>query len=1589
MQKKQINITPNKIQQDLAPGKVHSGVAFSMRNFRLISTGETNAYCLSVEKGPKLKELILVGVTIIGVQEINNIGVVIFATSNTDNTENPNIKDYIYYVSKKQLDSNDSIKPTTLYYGNLGFNEKNLIESIYYHEGDNYYKVYWVDGLNQPRLIMFNLDNLETIEYQDKEIDTRFNFNPDIKKVPTIEVTSIKGSSLFKNGVIQYGFNYSNKYGQQSNIISLSPIVYTSSEGRGLNPDGTNYSDTIFKIQIEQINTKEWDYVNIYRVERSIINGTPIVSRISSVSLKNPASSMLLNKVIVKEDGSIENLISFKKYITYIDNGKYGESIDTTSLNFLGGNTIIANTLTFKDDTLFLGNIKYENNAITKTLKDNIKNRTTIEWVREKLHPYTIDDITKDKNTLNEQWSYESNLSKPQNKIAYFQKGEVYRVGVQFLYITGEWSEVIWVGDDENTQGVVGYMYKDGIRQKPAFLLNINLLKNLSDLPKEQQDELTNFSNNIVAVRPVCVYPSDTDRNIVCQGILCPTVYNSGDRQDNSPYVQSSWFARANRYNKDNISTSNLIRNQSNSTKLFSRQVLPYEVMTATTIGLPTNTTTPYVCSLPNDCAQYAEIQGYYSGLWSLSDQGQLSNEFKESNLPFPNLSKKISDSQNLFGVERRIVTLHSPELDSTFKDYQDISNTKLRIIGVVPLKTTFSDILVQSKSNFTNATRLSKQSLNNKSFYLPPVINETEYIQMGTGEAVTSMLWEDYLAINIDDSSPIQIARKSDPGISNPKRYSIGGLFPLYPWQRTGSLNNCTVPSSGNRKSMLEKKILSNLRICLPTIYTNEKQNLNTADIQLFRKTDQALRLKSWQKDLNLIYYGNVEKIINPKGMTSDTGDAPPNEFPLCVSGLGLKQVETSFVYNDYTELALDKNHTLCGVQYKKSNGTLDTTQKYNLRNKLLPLNLLNKSYGDHLVGNPEDDMYWGIGDLPNPATQCVWSKDPIQMNYKSTDHAVIVFDKIGEQFSYQRGDKVIDISQYILNLPGLFFKSENLTSQDYAVRDWTSSNENSDEFWYGNPLEKNVGFFQPLLELSINTPFDKDKNEDTNKESIITENLTDYTGLMPIQSFIKDRLTGGYFLMGELYRDNVVNRFGGITEDALMNNEWSICGDTVNITSNDNIKVLGNIGDTYYQRYDHIKTLPLNSSDINQNIEIVSFLCETHINLDGRYDKNRGNLSNLTVSETNFNLFNSVYSQSNNFLSGSYLDSDQIQLNLFNTQIAWSLPKTQLQNYDYWTSIIANNSLNLDGDKGKLNYITRFKNDIYAFQDSGISKILYNDRVQVNTSDKIPIELTNSQKVSGKVYISQSSGSLNKYSIAETPNGIYFVDDLNNAICRLSNQDSIESLSDINSMYVWAKNNTYCEEYSLQNKKTIRTLYDKNTSDIYFTTDNEALAYNEKLGVFTSFYDYNKVNWLKSLGDKTYQWRDNKVYKMHEGDYTTFYGSPAPYTLEIIVNPEFPNDIIFDTIELSTSDNANINMDIPRSADYYPFSELITTNEYQEASQGSYANLKKKFRIWRWAIGRDNKRNRIRNPWAKIKLIGNTNEKLEVYNINLNYYI
>ena len=69
-------------------------------------------------------------------------------------------------------------------------------------------------------------------------------------------------------------------------------------------------------------------------------------------------------------------------------------------------------------------------------------------------------------------------------------------------------------------------------------------------------------------------------------------------------------------------------------------------------------------------------------------------------------------------------------------------------------------------------------------------------------------------------------------------------------------------------------------------------------------------------------------------------------------------------------------------------------------------------------------------------------------------------------------------------------------------------------------------------------------------------------------------------------------------------------------------------------------MKTYASTNEDQNSVVDLVSFMCETKINIDGRYDRNRGLVNNLSVSPTNFNLFNPVYSQKNNFFTFRTID-------------------------------------------------------------------------------------------------------------------------------------------------------------------------------------------------------------------------------------------------------------------------------------------------------------------------------------------------------------
>lgn len=483
-----------------------------------------------------------------------------------------------------------------------------------------------------------------------------------------------------------------------------------------------------------------------------------------------------------------------------------------------------------------------------------------------------------------------------------------------------------------------------------------------------------------------------------------------------------------------------------------------------------------------------------------------------------------------------------------------------------------------------------------------------------------------------------------------------------------------------------------------------------------------------------------------------------------------------------------------------------------------------------------------------------------------------------------------------------------------------------------------------------------------------------TDYTGSLSL--VFPDN---GILWLGELYRESVPNRFGGDDDNALNNNKWIVAGEATPL----NMAINYLQGDTYIQRYDCLKTYPNSQDDVNNLTSILSFLCETRINIDGRYDRNRGNINNLAVSPENFNLLNNVYSQTNNFFSPNYTVEEDTKYTEFNNIVTWSKAKTLGEKVDTWTNITLASTLDLDGDKGPVRAIRRFNNNLVAFQDRGISQILYNESVQIASTNGVPIEIGNSGKVTGKRYISDKIGCMNKWSICETPSGIYFIDDTTKGIYLFDGK--LDNLSDKLGFHSWI--NSRSEGLELWNPKDFKgfvTYYDKINGDVFFITDNECLAYSEPLKEFTSFYSYEHTPYFINIQDRGIFFRNTEdnntsVWLHNEGKYNYYFDTYQPFYTTIIANPEAINDKTFSMVEFR-ADTWNNKTLLSTS-----FDNLEAWNEYQNTSSklvtklGVPSNLKRKFRIWRAQIPRDksNNRDRMRNPWLYIKMeMKNPNE-------------
>lgn len=495
--------------------------------------------------------------------------------------------------------------------------------------------------------------------------------------------------------------------------------------------------------------------------------------------------------------------------------------------------------------------------------------------------------------------------------------------------------------------------------------------------------------------------------------------------------------------------------------------------------------------------------------------------------------------------------------------------------------------------------------------------------------------------------------------------------------------------------------------------------------------------------------------------------------------------------------------------------------------------------------------------------------------------------------------------------------------------------------------------------------------------------------------------------FYVGELYRDQTGNtsRFGGSSASDLLNNVWMRCGEAKVLSGS--VTLNYKEGDTYFTRYDCLKTYPYADNDINSIVEILSTTLETRVNLDARYDNTRALVDNTLVNPTNTNLVNRAgMEQKNNFFTFGTLDYGREDIDLLPNTIAISREKVLGASVDVWGQINLTSTLDLDGVYGEISALRTFNNDVYAFQTDAFGQVLFNSRVQIPTSDGQPIEITNGTKLQGIRYLSNTVGCQNKWTICSSSRRLYWFDGRSKDVWGFGSQ-GIENLSTRLGVKSWFIN---APSYWHADGNGFNTFFDRRNNDVYFSLyasgypafDVGSLMFSENLDTFVSVFDYTNIQSLYNLKPGTIVVRNNGgLWSLWKGNYNYFFGAYKPFYLKFIANMEPTKHKVFNTLQWR-SDSWDGNTYVPNST----FNKFRVWNQYQDTnttdltlSKFNQSNLKKKFNTFRALIPRDSsgtwnggrRLDRIRGNYAFVELKYDTedNKKIQFYDLEIGEFI
>ena len=1600
MQRKRSVHIPKGMTKDVSDSKLGSEYYIDALNIRLTAQDDNTLMSITNAKGNKQ---ITLDSAILGSylgHAVLNSYIVIFTVNDSTG--------YIY-----RIDTENNYHTVLLAYGPFGFDTDHPIETLPMYEKEDVQKIYWIDGKNQPRFINI-ADKIKSgiiVPRTNATVPsskTAFDFVATMALNEKVTVTRNEATiGTISAGVIQYALTYYNLYGQETNIFHQSSLNYISYNNRGASPEDTTVSAS-FTLKLENLDSN-FEFVRIYAIHRTSLNAVPTVRRVVDLPVVNYP-------------------------ITFTDDGSAGELVDPTIMLFVGGKTIIPQAMSHKDNTLFFGNYQEQGSIVSSAIKSLCKN-APISFSRSKSL-----EMAKEAGY----YSYKSSLTKSLDKISTFKYLEWYRFGIQAQKATGEWSEPIYIKDLKNELPI---NYSGN---------NVLLVEAKSVLPESVKNALK--AEGYVNVRPLVVYPTLTDRECICQGVVNPTVFNVEDRNTNSPWCQSSWFFRPNSPIQITSGGSPVTPSYKS---VYCLHIIEYDRSYNPKAG-------DYIW------VDFYRIDPGYTARCRLKVLGITTNVERTGGYGHDNyamLAVEIDDPNTYTfsdlmsdnsAYTRHLKVYNRDDNTAVIGEALYSSGGVLGIISslvlesVLPATGSSANMIWNPQWSWTSDSytwrtnlALIKNNSETTQFYLQAkfkVTSSTEDAVLGTipefrhwQPLASAKKRNGEIQCNFVSTGNLKTSWTS-MGNNDTQRYAanfIEKVISINPKSTDSSLNNDSYVDQFSDMFFIDQSVVTfhspdiefdtstrsidnsllKMRIVgyVPITATISDVDIQTSSIQLNYRNTTALPRGFWHETVgNTGYYG-IGSLNAAPMWYDDEYHGNKDE-----GGENKKQYTTAFMTYPW-----HRNGSLNNQNAKDSNNYRSAVLK---RKIMSNLRFSYKSYyleGDTTIASMPNTQYNLSGISLFDSNETINSR----INGNLTDSKNINYygnvDKIVSSSRVFRIDSSHQVTGYPIFKTSRFQAGASLTGYhnaytlssvneitDHAEEGDVSSTQKQQRFGSDPVSIKYKSTPHAVLALQGDSSY---KILPTAKYNGIALNTV--SGTTPFwsttyqdvkQSVLPINMNYGWLWLVELYNDNVQNRFGGTSDNAIENNTWLPCGQPVSIDdAADSTKgIKWTEGDTFFQRYDCLKTYPFTNEDTNSVVDILSFMVETRVNIDGRYDRNRGQNSNLQMSPINFNLLNHVYSQNNNFFSYRTLDKTLFNVDTYKNYITWTKKKTPGEEVDTWTNITLANVLDLDGDKGNITALKRFNNSLFAFQDKAFSQILYNENTQLSTTAGVPIEIANSGKVDGKRYISETVGCTNKWSIIESPYGLYFMNS-NNASINLYNGQ----LLDLTSKYgfnSWARKLINKESWK-PSFNTFRTFYDRNSKDVYFVNKDIALDFSETMNQFTSFISYENTPAMFNVANKFYAFKNGQLYEQEAGDYGVFFGVCKPYHITFIDNQDYVHDKIYTNLEF----RAVVDPDMSNNAFNLPFDKLTANTDYQSGTvdfkpqQGntykSYPSLVRKFRIWRADIPRAvwttaggiRKQDRMRNPWIYLKLektaFNNLSKqnKIEMHDLIIDYYI